>query len=40
MDSSAEKLGKEDIDRSRTGGIDGSEDSKILLEDCRRIFDT
>ena len=28
---SEEKLRKEDIDRSRSGGIDGSEDSRILL---------
>ena len=40
VDSSEEKLGKEDIDRSRSGGIDGSEDSRILLEDCGGIVGT
>ena len=39
-DSSEENLGKEDIDRSRSGGIDGSEDSRILLEGCGRIVGT
>ena len=36
MGSSEEKIGKVDIDRSRIGGIDGSEVVRILLEDCRR----
>ena len=31
MDSSEEKLGTEGIDRSRTVGIDGSEDRRTLL---------
>ena len=38
MDSSEEKLGTEDIDRRRIGGIDGSEDSRISLGDCKEIF--
>ena len=37
MDSSDEKLGKEDID---SGGFDGSGDSRILLEDCTGIVGT
>ena len=40
MDSSEEKLGTEGIDRSRTGCIDGSEDSRILFGDCWKIVGT
>ena len=39
VDSSQEKIGKEDIDRSRSGGIDGLED-RNLLEDCGGIVGT
>ena len=35
MDPSEEKLGTAGIDRSRHGGIDNAEDSRILLGDCR-----
>ena len=40
MDSSEEKIGKVDVDRSRNGGIDGLEDDRILLEDCGRMVST
>ena len=39
VDSSEEKLGEEDIERSRSGGIDGLED-RILLEDCGGVVGT
>ena len=39
MDPSEEKLGTEGIDRSRSGGIDGLEDSRILLGDCRVVVE-
>ena len=40
VDSSEEKLGTEGIDRSRTSGIDGSDDRRTLLGDCMRIVST
>ena len=39
VDSSEEKLGKEDIDRSRSSGIDRLED-RMLLEDCGGVVGT
>ena len=36
VDSSEENLGSEDIGRSRTGGIDRSED-RMLLGNCGRV---
>ena len=40
MDSSEEKIGKVGIDRSRIGGIDGSEVDRILWEDCSGLKGT
>ena len=37
VDSSEENIGKVDVDRSKSGGIDGFEDDRILLEDCGGI---
>ena len=39
VDSCEDKMGKEDIDRDKSGGIDGLED-RILLEDCGRVVGT
>ena len=39
MDSSEERLGSEDIERDRIGGIDGSEDCRIDgSEDCKKVL--
>ena len=35
VDSSAESIGMEGIDRSRHGGIDKAEDCRFMLGDCR-----
>ena len=40
MVSSEEKFGTEDIDRRKIVGIDRSEGSRILLEDCKGIVGT
>ena len=39
VDSSEESSGTEGIDRSRHGGIDKVEDSRILLGDCTVILE-
>ena len=39
LDSSEEKLGTEGIDRSRSGGIGGLEDSSILKRDCKVVVE-
>ena len=39
MDSSEERLGTEGIDRSRRGGIDKVENSRIRLGDCRVVLE-
>ena len=39
VDSSEDKLGKEGIDRSRYGGIDKVEGSRILMGDCRVVVE-